>query len=214
MLPARFSITVKVDADGIAQAQAVAGAGNLTLNGALISGGVWTVTGQGGQQVTIASAGNDSGITFTVNGLDQDGKTVAEVVTGANAGNATSSAYFKKVTSIAASAAAAGNVSAGLLGTATTPTYILNYKMQPFQAGLHVDVSGTLNGTVQQTFSDVWAHGTFATGWDWNSNDDTDLVGFTADQNGNYAFPPVATRCIVNSASDGAILKYTVIVPA
>jgi len=214
MLPARFSITVAVDADGLAEAQAVAGAGNLVLDGALISGGKWVAATDGGQQVTVASAGDDSGITFTVAGRDQDGKALSVTVTGANAGDATTTSYFSRVDSISASAAAAGNVSAGFLGTAALPTYVVNYKMTPFQAALHVDVTGTLNGTVQHTFGDVWAHGQYATDWVWNSNSDTDLVGFTAAQDGNYAFAPMATRCIVNSASDGAILTYTVMVPA
>lgn len=213
MLPARFTVTPEIDADGIAQAQAVAGAGNLTLNGALVSGGFWDVSGFG-QIITIASAGNDSGITFTVTGLDQDGKSFSQTITGANAGNASTTGYFKKVTQISASGAAAGNVSAGVLGGASTPTYVVNYKMKPFMASLFVDVTGTINGTVQHTFNDVWQHGAFASQWTWMPHDDTDLVGFTADQNGNYAFPPMATRVIVNSASAGGSITYTVIVPA
>ena len=51
------------DDNGICASQAKVGAGALTLNGALVSGGVasWTDA----QIVTVTSAGNDSGITFT-----------------------------------------------------------------------------------------------------------------------------------------------------
>ena len=42
-------------------------------------------------KVTILSAGNDSGISFTVVGTDVNGSALSETVTGANAGTATSS---------------------------------------------------------------------------------------------------------------------------
>lgn len=98
---------IAADPDGYAEAQAVAGAGNLTLNGAL--------TGQADvpRNVTITSADDDSGVTFTVTGEDQYGRAMTEAITGADTDTAAGAKAFYKVTSIAASGAAAGNVSAG-----------------------------------------------------------------------------------------------------
>ena len=75
-----------VDADGICASQTPLAAGNLTINGALASGG--TVTLNAAQLITITSAGNDSGRTFTVYGTDVEGDLQTEAVTGANAGTA------------------------------------------------------------------------------------------------------------------------------
>ena len=47
---------VAADPDGLAQSQTPSGAGNLTLNGALTSGGVGTFVSS--RQITITSAGN------------------------------------------------------------------------------------------------------------------------------------------------------------
>ena len=62
-----ISVTVgpldAADDNGIAQSQTTAGAADLTLNGALVSGGVATFDSP--RQVIITSAGNDTGVTFT-----------------------------------------------------------------------------------------------------------------------------------------------------
>jgi len=89
----------------LAAAQAVAAAGPLVLSANSLDFA---------RLVTIVSAGNDSGITFTVTGLDIHNMPVAEVVTGANIGTATTTKAFKRVESVVASAAAAGNVSVGM----------------------------------------------------------------------------------------------------
>ena len=105
-----------LDADGISTAATLSGAGNLTINGALASGG--SCTFDAGRIVTILSAGNDSGDTFTVTGTDVNGDAQTEDITGANAGTATGSKYFKTVTQIAIDGASAGNVSAGVNASA------------------------------------------------------------------------------------------------
>lgn len=213
MRRAEFTVTPIIDDDGLATAQSVSAAGFLTLNGALISNGKWSTTGQG-FQVAITSVGADTGVTFTVYGKDVDGKTTTDSVTGASASAATVSTYFREVTGIYASAATAATVTAGFLGGASTPTYVVNYKMPSFAAALAVDVTGTLNGTVQHTFDDVFAAGWTADSGVWRNHDDTDMVGFTATQNSNYDFPPVACRTIVNTASSASAVTFTVIVPA
>ena len=104
--------TVALDADGITTSASLSGAGTLTINGALASTG--TVTLSSGRQVTITSAGNDTGVTFTVTGTDVNGAAQTEAITGASGAAATSTKYFKTITEIANSAASAGAVTAGI----------------------------------------------------------------------------------------------------
>ena len=77
-----------------------------------------------GYKLVITSAGNDSGITFTITGIkvgDLTNTVVSEVVTGANATTATSSNYYARVDSITASGASAGNVKIGTTGSLALP---------------------------------------------------------------------------------------------
>lgn len=77
-----------------------------------------------GYKLVITSAGNDTGITFTITGIkvgDLTNTVVSEVVTGANATTATSSNYYARVDSIVASGASAGNVKIGTTGSLALP---------------------------------------------------------------------------------------------
>ena len=108
--------TVALDDNGLSTAATLGAAGNLTLGGALTSGG--SATFNAGRIVTLLSAGDDSGDTFTVTGTDVNGDAQTEEITGANAGTATGSKYFKTVTQISTDGASAGNVSAGINNSA------------------------------------------------------------------------------------------------
>lgn len=213
MRPAYFDIAPAVDADGLAQAQAVAGAGNLTLNGALISGGKWTASGSFGQKISITSNGADNGRTFTVTGLTPEGRSDTEAITGPSSGTTVGSKYFKVVTSVAADAACAGSISVGLGGAAATQAFVVNYKMPNFKAALAVTVSGTIDCTVQHTFNDVFDLATTSNAWTWFNHDDASMVNLTTNQNGNYAYPPIACRLLVNSVTAPGSAQFVVIVP-
>ena len=108
--------TQALDADGISAAAAVGNNAALTIGGALASGG--SCTFDAGRVVTILSAGDDSAKSFTVVGTDVNGDSQTESITGANAGTATGSNYFKTVASITAVGNPAGNVSAGVNASA------------------------------------------------------------------------------------------------
>ena len=100
------------DADGISVAASVANGIGLVLGGVLASGGA--VTNSQAQQITIASVGNDTGISFLVVGTDAAGAVLSESVTGANAGTATSVGLFLTVSEIkTVGGATANSVSAG-----------------------------------------------------------------------------------------------------
>ena len=65
------------------------------------------------RNVRIVSGGNDSGITFTVNGYDLYGYPQTATVTGANIGTASTTKTFKFVTSVVASGSVASTVTIG-----------------------------------------------------------------------------------------------------
>src|ERR1044071_363932 len=94
-----------VAANNIATSQQPAGAGALTLDGSLSSGGTYTAA-DGAHKIAIASDGNDSTHTFTVVGTNADGQAQTEVITGPNATSVNSTKYYATITSITISAAA------------------------------------------------------------------------------------------------------------
>ena len=139
--------TQALDADGISVAATLSGSGNLTLGGALTSGG--SATFDSGRVVPLLSAGDDSGDTFTVTGTDVNGDAQTEEITGANAGTATGTKYFKTVTQISTDGASAGNVSAGINNSAADVIFAGRSRLK----GLHVMNSGTAGTLVFPTTS-------------------------------------------------------------
>ena len=113
-----FGTVDATDPNGLSTAASISGAAALTLNGALIADSKYTTGDNIGQVITILSAGDDSGITFTIVGTDANGDALTEAVTGDDGapGTASSSGYFNTVDSITTSNSSAGNVSAGVLG--------------------------------------------------------------------------------------------------
>jgi len=103
---------VVADADGIAAAQAVAGAGNLTINGALASGGAVTFDVPRNVQIVSAGAG-DTTQTATFTGTDVYGEALVETLSFNGVTPVLGKKAFKTVTQVAISAALAGNGSAG-----------------------------------------------------------------------------------------------------
>lgn len=111
-------VPVAMSATNLRAAAAVAGAGSITLTAGT---GVTATTVNGStryvfdvpRNLRFTSAGNDTGITFTVAGFDVYGVPMSETITGANAGIASGAKAFYSVTTITASGASAGNVSIG-----------------------------------------------------------------------------------------------------
>ena len=79
-----FGAVAATDADGISTTASISGAAALTINGTLAAGGSYTSGDNIGQIITITSAGDDTGITFTVVGTNAVGDALTEVVTGAD----------------------------------------------------------------------------------------------------------------------------------
>ncbi len=136
--------------DNIALAQALAAAGNLTLNGVAVTAGVATL--DTARRIGITSAGNDSGITFTVTGGDYSGNAISEGVTGANVGVAVTLQDFLTVSSVRGSGAAAGNVSVGTTAVGSSQWFPLNIHITPFDVGVQTHVvSGAATFDIEVT---------------------------------------------------------------
>lgn len=99
------------DADGVCASQTPGGAGNLTINGALASGG--EVEFDAPRQVTITGTGNEVGKTFTITGTDETGAAASEAIAGPNNSTVTTTTYFATVTQIAVDAATAAAITVG-----------------------------------------------------------------------------------------------------
>ena len=98
--------------NNISTAQAVAGAGNLTITGTLATGGVATLDVPRIVRITSSSA-SDTVETATVYGTDVYGISMSELITFGGAATVSGLKSFKTVTRVAISAALVGNASVG-----------------------------------------------------------------------------------------------------
>ncbi len=187
-------------ANAICLSQTPAGAGALTINGALASGGVATL--DTARRVLITCAGNESAKTFTITGTSYNGRVQSETITGPNATTAQSVLDYKTVTSITISAAAAGAITVGTSGVASSRWVRLDNWAFP-QVGIQCDVSGTVNYTVQQTLDNpndpISPMALSAV--NWVNHPDTNLVGATTTLQGNYGYAPLYVRVTLNSGT-------------
>ena len=195
---------VNVDTDGISASAAVSAAGNLTLGGALTSGGSYTA--DYARQITIVSDGADNGRTFTVTGTDANGDVQTEAITGPSTTTVESAKYFKTISSIAVDAACAGNISSGIVDEFVTPVIPLNYK-NANPATISIEgISGTIDISVEQTFSNVLGDIAnivyFAT--------HADITTITADAHAELSNHATGVRLICNSYTNTAELKMII----
>ena len=153
------------DVDGIAVAQAVAAAGNLTLNGAFVTAGVATISTPRNVAILSTNAG-DTTQTATVTGTDIVGNPQVEDIDFNGTTEAVGLKAFATVTQIAIDAALAGNASSGTSVTQANIELGLN-------AGLEnaFDVAHALTGATvlaeeggRFTVADVTSPATAVTG--------------------------------------------------
>ena len=101
------------------------------------------------QQITITSAGDDSGTTVTVEGTNADGSTISETLTAGNAAAVTTLNRFKTVTAVTMGAGSAGTVSVGVEGTS------VDYNYKGARGFGDFDISTAATGGTVQTSSTV-----------------------------------------------------------
>ena len=124
-------------ANGVAQAQAVSAAGNLTLNGSLVSGGVAVFDVPRAVSVTSNNAGDTTQVA-TVYGTDAYGLPMTEAITFGGAATVAGKKTFKTVTRVAISAALTGNGSAGSTDVLGLPYFVgsRNYAITAYDGAI------------------------------------------------------------------------------
>jgi len=199
MRPKRIVLTPQSDDNGISVSQKPTGAANLSITGALASGGA--VTLNHGHLILITCAGSDAGRTFTITGTDFRGAAITEAISGANGGANQGAVYFKTVTQVAADAATAGALIVGVNGLSASNWYLLDGHAKPMNAGFDVELSGTVTYTVQHTFADLQV-ADISTVTVLNHDS---IAAQTTNQDGNYTFPCTGIRVIATSYTSGTV---------
>ena len=143
-----FIEAATADPDGISTAASVGNNAALVIGGALASGG--SVTFDQPRNITILSAGDDSGISFTAVGTDETGAAATESITGADSDTATGSQIFATIASITAVGNPAGNVSAGSGTSILAPMFQGRMRLKGLYA-VNTGTAGTI--TFRQTNS-------------------------------------------------------------
>lgn len=191
---------VAASANNIALSQSVVGATAVIINGSTATGGVATL--DKARRALITSAGNDSGITFTITGTNTTGNTVSEVLTGANATTAASVLDYLTVTSIKTSGSTAAAITVGTNGVASS-RWVRMDEYGAAQVSIQCDASGTVNYTVQSSLDDPNdpSNPTTVASMVWVSSGDTNAVGATTSIQTNFGFCPRWIRVTLNSGT-------------
>lgn len=154
MIPVTVTKTLAAaSATAVCASQALAAAGNLLINGSAAANGVAVLDTQ--RQVLITSAGNDSGINFTVYGTTDSGVPIQETLAGGNIAAVATSLDFLTVTRVAASGAVATTVEVGTNGVGSTQWRVPNYHVTPFTMQFLTEVIGTVSYSIEYTNDDV-----------------------------------------------------------
>jgi hypothetical protein len=170
-----------------------------------------TATSDGlAHQVSIRNdaATDHSGKTVALVGTDADDQVQTETVTGpGNAATVESSKYFKTLTSATPSATIGSDTfDIGWVDEVASKTIMLNRHAET-GAMVQVDVTGTIDFTIQETASPIRSGYSGQTSIPWIDADDTDLVTTAADTVAKLSPHATACRVQVNSYSSGAELQ-------
>ena len=185
------------------------GAGDMTLNGSLVSGGIANLVVA--QRVGIVSSGNDSGVTFTIYGTDRKGRTQTETLTGKNADTAISKKDYLTVTRISRSGSAAANVTIGTVGRGSTAPMIVDRFVNPAEYAAAVATIG-----VGTTYSLEESLDDYTPEWDMTVNDPTwfQTEGFESqngNQRGTIRGPLTMLRLTIEGGTD--LVTATIVTP-
>jgi len=147
--------------------------------------------------------------TYTITGTDADGIAESEDIAGPGSGvTIETSKYFKTVTSITiASPVAASTIDVGTVDEVVSKTVPLNYR-NDIAATFAIDVTGTINYTVQETIDAIHNNANPSVDSTWFPL--SALAAKTADLMSIGTANTTACRLVVNSYSTGAELQFTV----
>lgn len=196
----------------IAALQTPTGAGALALDGSYVNlgSGIAVMPNATAVKVIITSAGDNSGVQFTVVGTNQNNALTTETLPGPNAGSVTTTNYFLTVISVSVSAATAGAVSVG--SSALASSAWVNFDTWSLsQTSIQVDVLGIANYTVQQTLDDPNSptNPVAPIAMQWINHPDVNLVNATSTAQSNYGYIPAYARVLLNSGSGSVRATFT-----
>ena len=158
---------------------------------------------------------SDNSETFVLTGTDADGFAQTETIAGPAASVTTASTkYFKTLTSVVPSITwVTDTYDVGWTDDVVSKSIPLDYRKNPFQVGLGVDISGTISYTVQfcndplrSVDPNVAEPAPSTLKW-WNHEA---LTSLTADAFGNMVVPVTAVRLLLNSLTSGATIALQV----
>jgi hypothetical protein len=157
-------VPATISATAVCAAQAVAAAGNATINGGSASGGVATFNCARNVSI-VSSSASDTTQTVTVTGTDIWGQAQTSLLTINGTTTVNSTKTFKTITRVAVSAVFVGNLSVGMGDTFGLPYRVTDagYLTRTGWAGAVADNAGTFTAadTATATASTGDVRGTF-----------------------------------------------------
>lgn len=192
-------------ANNIATSQTPGGAGNLTLNGSLVSGGVAKLGVA--QRVLITTT--DTTHTFTITGTTPTGTLQTEVLQNAGTSINSQLDYFT-VTSIRVNAALTGAVTVGTGGTPLASAWVRLDEWAQAQTSIVCGVSGTVSYTIQVSNDDPnsVANPVLPYQMTWVNSTDSNAVNATGSIQTFFTYSPLWGRVILNSGSGSVTATF------
>lgn len=212
--PASVSETVTgANTDVVATATLFSTVTSVTISGAAAAavtvGHSGLATQDVARRILFTSAGDDSGVVFSLYGTDWAGNAISEDVTGSNASTASSVLDYLTVTRVVTDGATGGALTIGTSGVAGS-AWVSFDDYAGGEIAIQATVSGTVSGKVQQTLDDPnrpsnqtapLVPSVARDAVTWVSHPATDLATITATAQGNYAYPPRYARVQLDSGT-------------
>lgn len=212
MLPIRITKSLETaDADGIALSQTTSAAGYLTLNGTFASGSPAVAVLDTARRILITTGSDETAFTATIYGFDkpEGGAQIQETVSLPNNSTVQSVRDFGRVTGVYVDGNLVGNVQVGTSGVGSIPWQLSDYHLDPTNWRISIDVTGTVNYTLQYTDDDFMGaynagNGQWEDAYPTKVWDDPVIAAATADAAGFVTNPIVGWRITINSG-DGSL---------
>lgn len=173
-----------------------------TMNGSLVVAGVAILDTP--RRILFTPAGAEAGKNVVITGTDWNGNIATETLPlVSNPSTTYSDLDYKTVSSITISSAAAGAITVGTNGVASSRPIRLD-EWAPWMTAVQVDVSGTVSYTVQVSLDDPNSPTDPVTpeNMTWLSALDTNIVTQTAAKYGKLDPSPLWTRILLNSQTN------------
>ncbi len=197
-------------ANNIALTQTPSGTAPLTLNGALVSGGVAVLDTPRRVLVTVNADEHTKTLAFI--GTTFGGAAASETLTMPVSGTVQTVLDYKTIISATPSASFSGAITVGTNGVASSPWVMLDYWSWP-NVSLQAVVSGTVNYTVRSTLDDPNdpTNPVAPSLVTWVNSADSNVVAATGTQQSNYFFLPKYVQLLLNSQTNPGSVTMTVI---